>query len=88
MTLEELSRKSYLAEEWYAEQTPLWDELSSIGWSFSCQAYIPGIVGIDMQKGHDSATFRVDAGLTREEINSRLLAFCMAFNATDGDDSA
>ena len=79
MTLEELSRKSYLSEEWYQSQTPEWDAMSDSGWEFTRPSFVPLTVGISMQKGSDSATFRVGTEWTQEEINTRLLGFCKAF---------
>ena len=79
-SLEEIIRKTYLVEDWYQKQTPKWGELSEKGWLFTRPQYIPGTVGIRMQKGGDSAEFRVDHGLTREQINSRLLRFCESFD--------
>lgn len=76
MEFAELSRKSYLVEDWYQSQTPKWDELAENGWVFTRPAFVPGTVGIRMHRGCDSAEFRVDARLTREQINTRLLCLC------------
>lgn len=80
MKLEELSRKSYLMEDWCQAQTPEWDAMSNDGWEFTRPYFIPQTVGISMKKGSDSATFRVGTEWAREEINNRLLRFCKAFS--------
>ena len=80
MDLAELSRKSYLSEDWYNDQTPKWDELAASGWVFSRAAYVPCSVGIRKHRGRDSAEFRVDNELTRETINTRLLSCCEMFD--------
>jgi hypothetical protein len=80
MGLDELTRKSYLSEDWYQGQTQKWDELSDKDWVFTRPQFVPGTVGIHMQRGRDSAEFRVDADLTREKINTRLLRLCEAYD--------
>ena len=80
MELAALSRKSYLSEDWYQEQTPKWDQLSDKDWVFTRPQFVPGTVGIHMQRGRDSAEFRVDADSTQEQINTRLLRLCEAYD--------
>ena len=80
MDLAELSRKSYLNEDWYNEQTPEWDKLAEAGWVFHRPAFVPGTVGIQMQKGSVFAEFRVDSEWSRELINTTLLRFCKMFD--------
>jgi len=80
MGLHELSRESYLNEDWYNEQTPEWDKLSDAGWVFHPPAFVPGTVGIQMRKGSVFAEFRVDSVWSRELINRTLLRFCQMFD--------
>ena len=83
MELAELGRKSYLVEDWYQDQTPQWAVLSERGWTFTRPQFVPGTVGIRMQKEMDSAEFRVDSNLTREQINTRLLRCCESYARTN-----
>ena len=80
MDFAELSRKSYLNEDWYNNQTPEWDKLADAGWEFTRPASLPCTVGITMRRDRDSATFRVDRECSRERINTRLLTFCKMFD--------
>ena len=74
------SHKSYVLEEWYGEQTEKWDALTERGWEFRRPQFVPGTVGIHMKRGADSAEFRVEAELSRELINTRLLRLCETYD--------
>ena len=79
MDIHELGKRSYLNEDWYMGQDTEWENLIALGWSFARPAYLPTTEGIQIHRGRDSAEFRVDASLPKQEIHEKLLRYCQVF---------